>query len=149
MRGSCEAAVAHHTCWWLFNKRAAAEARYENNERVHTHIHCTEYQTNGERQRKSGVRSKRECTRTHTHTHERLLRSGGVAAAKHTGGCSTLNIKHTANVRGSAAWEQRWSSHTHTRPHERQSRICRGTRHDRGGSTLNIKHAASVGGSAV
>ena len=61
----------------------SAEARRENNGRVHTH----------------------------THTHDRQLRSCGIAAATHagsSGGCSPLNIKHTANVSGSAYSERHW-----------------------------------------
>ena len=56
------------------------------------------------------MRTTRDLSHTPTRTHDRQLRSCGVAAATHTGGGSSLSTKHAASVSGRAAPEQRWSS---------------------------------------
>ena len=89
-------------------QRVSAGARHQNNDGAHKSKSSCEL--------KSSVRPKRECTRTHTLTHERQRRSCGAAAVTHAGGCSTLIIKHAASASGSAVGTNN-GAHTHIHDH--------------------------------
>ena len=92
----------------------------------------TEYQTNGERQQR-GVRSKRECTHAHTHTHDWHRRSCGVKANLRNELASERQRRRRRPPSGRAYSERRRKrsmrttkdlSHTPTRTHDRQLRSC-------------------------